>query len=194
VEDYFRVFFVLWAGHWPLSATHLLGFWLFTASAALLLCGLITVSCVDLFQRRQFTPLAIGCAVFAYFLLSWERHLYVQHYGVPIIGHFVERPEYDAHYYVEVERDGSDRKYRVLADIHVEGRSETEEVGEDNFGRGIYATTAYRDVWLRCLHFPNGESVAIHDQMEPLHLGDSVFATDARGRTWYVKLLNEYVH
>ena len=194
VGDYLRLFFTLWAGHWPLAATHLLGFWLFTCVVAILLCGLITVSCVDLFLKKQATPLVIGCGIFIYCLLSWEHHVFVQHYGVSIIGHFFERPEYDARYYVDAQPDGAGRKYRLVAEIHVEGRSEKEEDGEDRFGMPIFRTYSYRDVWVRRLHFPNGDSVAIDDQIEALRLGESVFVTDTRGETWYVTLLNEYVH
>jgi hypothetical protein len=192
--DFFRVFFVLWAGHNALAAKHVLGFYVFSAIAALLLFFLITVVGIELFQRRRINGWVIGCGLFVYCLLSWEHHMFVRHYGVPIIGHFFERPEYDARYYVQAERESSNQKYRLLADIHVEGRSETDDAGEDRFGQTIFETTTYRDVWVRRLHFPNGGSVAIDDQMEPLHLGDSVFVTDTRGDKWYLKLLNEYAH
>ena len=43
--------------------------------------------------------------MFACFLLSWVKGAYVIHYGVPIVGHFLEKPEYDA-------------KYRVSRRIH----------------------------------------------------------------------------
>jgi hypothetical protein len=192
--DYFRIFFTLWAGHWPLAATHLLGFWLFTCVAAILLCGLITVLCVDLFLTKQLTLLVIGCGFLIYFLLSWEHQIFVQHYGVPIIGHFFERPEYDARYYVDAERDGAGPKYRLLADIHVDGRLETAEDGLDSLGNPTSRTYSYRYVQVRRLHFPNGDSVAIDDQMDDLQLGASVFVTDTQGERWYVTLLNEYVH
>jgi hypothetical protein len=191
--DFFRVFFVLWAGHAAIATRHLLGFYVFTAIAALLLFFLITVIGIELFQRRGVNRWVIGCAVFVYGLLSWERHMFVQHYGVPIIGHFFERPEYDARYYVKARRGESDSEYRLLADIHVEGRSETDEVGEDRFGQTMFETTTYRDVWVRRLHFPNGGSVTIDDQLEALHLGDSTLVTDTRGESWHIRLLSEYV-
>lgn len=192
--DYFRVFFTLWAGYWALAETHLLGFWLFTCIAALLICSLITVLCVDLFLERKVTPLVVGCGLFIYFLLSWEHNVFVRHYGVPIIGHFFERPEYDARYYVDAERNGTGRAYRLAADIHVQWRSEEVEDGYDDSGSPISRTYSYRDVRVRRLHFPNGGSVAIYEQTEALTLDRPVFMTDTQGVKWYVKLLDESVH
>jgi hypothetical protein len=192
--DFFRLFFALRVGHAALATRHVFGFYLFTLVAALLFLFLITVVGIELFQRRSINPWVLGCGFFAYCLLSWERNIFVQHYGVPIIGHFFERPEYDARYYVEAGRSGSDHEYRLLADIHVEGRSESDEVGEDRYGQAIFETTTYRDVWVRRLHFPNGGSVTIDSQDKALHLGDSTLVTDTRGESWHIRLLNEYVH
>jgi len=113
------------------------------------------------------------------------------HYGVPIIGHFFEKPEYNAKYRVEIEPENSNMKYKAIADIRVEGRTETDEYGEDWLGNAISHTYTYRDVWVKRLYFPNGGSVEIQDQSEPLHLGESVFVEDSHGRSWYVKLLRE---
>lgn len=192
--DFFRVFLILWAGHDALAARHLFGFYIFSAIAVVLLFILITIIGVEVFRHRNLTGWIFGCSVFAYCLLSWEQQVFVQHYGVPIIGHFFERPEYDARYYVQAQRDNSSQKYRLVAEIHVKHRFETDEIGEDNYGMPHYETSKYRDVWVRRLHFPNGGSVTIADQMEPLYLGESVFATDTRGETWHLKLLNESAH
>ena len=191
--DYWRVAIILWAGHTPLASAHVLGFYLFTAVAIPLICILITITVVDLYQNRQLTPLALGCAVFVFGLLSWERRTFVVHYGVPIIGHFFEKPEYDAKYYVQVKREGSAPKYKLLAYIQVEGRMEEIDEREDYYGTPIISAYEVRDVWIRRIHFPNGGFITIEDQDEPLHLGDSVFVTDNRGENWYVTLLNEYV-
>jgi len=140
--------------------------------------------------------LLIGTLAFGYFLLSREKGSYVIHYGVPIVGHFLEKPEYDAVYRVEIEPENSRAKYQAIADIHVEGRTETEDYGEENWiGQSITHTYEYRDVWIRKLHFPNGGTAVIDDQEEPLHLGgDAEAVTDSNGRSWFVRLLNEPIH
>jgi hypothetical protein len=191
--DYFRLFFTLWAGHRALGDS-VLGFWVFTACVVFLVCALITIACVEAFLEKKLTILTIGCGFFVYCLLTWERSVFVQHYGVPIIGHFFEKPEYDAQYYLELQPENSNRKVRVVADIRVEGRSEFYESGEDRYGLPIYETDHYRDVWVRRLHFHNGGSVAVKDQSEPMSLYDSALITDAQGRSWYARLINESVN
>lgn len=134
----------------------------------------------------------IGCLAFGYFLLSWEKDAYVEHYGVPIVGHFFEKPEYHAKYLVEIEPENATRKFQAIADIHVEGRTETDDYGEENwFGQPIIHTYTYRDVWVKKLYLPNGGTLIIEEQAEPLHLGESVFVRDSHGRSWHVRLLNE---
>lgn len=54
-----------------------------------------------------------------------------------------------------------------------------------------YATVMYREAWVKRLYLPNGGSVKIQEQDEPLYLGDSVFVKDSHGRKWYVTLLRE---
>ena len=49
---------------------------------------------------------------------------------MPIVGHFLEKPEYHAKYMVEIKPESSNRKFQAIADIHVEGRTETEDYGE----------------------------------------------------------------
>ncbi len=133
-----------------------------------------------------------------FFLLSWEKSVYVEHYGVPIVGHFFEKPECNAKYRVEIQPEkaiqlnDSSKKILAIADIHVEGRTETEDIGaEDNYGQSITQSFTYRDVWVKKLYLLNGRVLFIEEQDEPLHLDEPVFVRDSYGQSWYVKLLNE---
>ncbi len=193
--DYWRVFFILLFGARPLASHYLLGFYVFSAVVFFLVAVFIFISSVEYFRKKNLSPLIIGCLAFSYFLLSWERNMYVEHYGVPIIGHFLEKPEYHTKYRVEISPDNSTRKFQAIADIHVEGRTETYDDGdEDRFGRSITQSYTYRDVWIKKLYLPNGGITIIEDQLEPLHLGESVYVTDTHGNSWRVRLLNEPIH
>jgi hypothetical protein len=190
--DWWRVFWILWVGHRPFASDYLLGFHVFSALVVSLLGVIAVTSSIEYFRKKTATPLIIGCLAFGYFLLAWEKNTYVEHYGVPIVGHFFEKPEYHAKYRVEIQLENSNSKDQAIADIHVEGRTETDDYGEENrFGQPITHTYTYRDVWVQKLYFPNGEAITIDEQDEPLHLGESVFVTDSHGRSWYVRLLNE---
>lgn len=186
--DWWRIFFILWSGHNPLASDYVWGFFLFSGIVAVLVGLLVFTVFIELYRKRTATPLLIGCLAFGYFLLSWERDTYVIHYGVPIIGHFFEKPEYDAKYRVEIELENSNRKLEAIADIHVKNRTETDY---DYYSEAAYTYT-YRDIRVEKLYFPNGRMVVIYDQAESIRkLGESKFVTDSYGRSWYVRLLNE---
>ena len=191
--DWSRIFVILWIGHRPLATDYLWGFFLFSGIVAVLLCILAFTASVEFFRKKTPKTLVIGCLAFVYFLLAWEKNTYVVHYGVPIVGHFFEKPEYHAKYRVELEPKNSNRKFQAIADIYVEGRTETDDYGEEDWlGQPITHTYTYRDVWVKKLYLPNGGTLIIEEQHEPLHLGESsVFLLDSHGRSWYVRLLNE---
>ncbi len=194
--DWRRVFWILCFGHTPLASQYVWGFFLFSGIAAVLLIALVFTASVELYRRRAVTRLLIGCLGFTCFLLAWEKNTYVIHYGVPIIGHFLEKPEYNAKYRVEIGATYSSMKNQAIADIHVGGRTETEDF-DDGAGWPVRfftsRTYAYRDVWIRRLYFPNGGSADICNQRWPLHVGDHVSVTDSHGTSWYVRLLDEPV-
>lgn len=193
--DWWRLFWLLWIGHSPLASSYTWGFFLFSLLVALLIGLLVFTASVEYFRKKTATPLLIGCLAFGYFLLSWEKNMYVIHYGVPIVGHFFEKPEYDAKYRVEINPENTNTKTVGVADIHVEGRTETDDDGEENWlGQPITHTYTYRDVWVKKLYLPNGETITVQEQYDPLHLDESVFVKDFQGREWYVRLLNEPIH
>jgi hypothetical protein len=187
--DWWRVFWILLLGHIQLASHYVWGFWLFSGVAIVLIIALVYTACIEYYRRRTVTTLLVGCLLFAFFLLAWEKNTYVVHYGVPIIGHFLEKPEYDTKYGVEVKSENSNVGRNAIADIHVGGRTETEDAGEDYFGQTRYLTTTYREAWVRKLYFSPGVSVDIELQDEPLYLNDSVFVEDSHGTKWYVTLL-----
>jgi hypothetical protein len=190
--DWLRMFWILCFGHRPMATDYQLGFIVFSGIVTALLCILAFTVSVEWFRKKRTTTLVIGCLAFIYFLLAWEKNCFVVHYGVPIVGHFFEKPEYDTKYRVELEPENSNSKLQAIADIHVEGRYETEDYGEENqFGQSITHSYSYRDVWVKKLYLPNGGTLIVRDQQEPLHLGESAFVKDLRGRSWCVRLLNE---
>lgn len=196
--DYYRWFFIIWAGWTPLATTYEAGFLLAGAIAIISAIISIVIIAVDLYRTRELSPLVLGMGLLAYSFLSSLRMGYCHHYGVPIIGHFFERPEYSARYMVTASRatevyDRSGHEMRVVADIRVEGRTETDDAGEDRFGQTITETYHYRDVWLKRLHLSPSHVVTIAEQDGPLALGESVFVTDSIGGKWYVSLRNEPV-
>jgi hypothetical protein len=196
--DYYRWFFIVWAGWTPLATAYEAGFLLAAAVAIVSVLLAVTIAVVELYRRRDLSPLVIGMGCIVYFFLSWLKMGYCHHYGVPIIGHFFERPEYSARYMVTASRVNEDYnrsgpEMRIVADIRVGGRSETDDVGEDRFGQTITKTFDYRDVWLKRLHLSPSQVVTIDEQDEPLSMGESVYVTDSRGGKWHVALRDEPV-
>lgn len=190
--DWWRLFGITWIGYTPIATDYIFGFFLFSAFVFVLFGLLVFTVSVEFFRKKSLTPLAIGCLIFGYLLLTWEKNVYVEHYGVPIVGHFFEKPEYNTKYRVEVEPEGSNTKIKAIADIHVEGRTETEDTGAENwYGQPITQTSTYRDVWVKKIYLPNGKALNIDIQDEPLTLNESVFVEDSNGRSWYIRLLNE---
>lgn len=112
--EYWRVFFILLFGAKPLASEYLFGFYVFSALVFFLVAVFIFISSVEYFRKRNLSPLVIGCLAFSYFLLCWEKNMYVEHYGVPIIGHFLEKPDYYTKYRVEISPDNSTRNFRPL--------------------------------------------------------------------------------
>ena len=193
--DWWRLFGILWIGHKPLATEYLLGFYLFAGIVVTLVGILAFTAAMEWLRKREFTPMFIGSLVFIYFLLVWGKNAYVNHYGIPVIGHFFERPQYDTQYGVEVESEHSMGSIRGTADIHVEGRTETEDYGEEGgFSPSTARSYMHRDVWVRKIHLPNGQLVMVAAQDEPLHLGESVILWDSQGESWRVRLLNAPKH
>jgi len=186
--DWWRVFWILWIGHRPLASDYLLGFFLFSGVVILLLGILAYTASIEYFHRKKATSLVFGCLAFSYFLLCWEKNTYVEHYGVPIIGHFFEKPEYLATYRVEVAPEDSSKAYQAIAEIFVEGRTESYEAGDNNLGQPITYTESYRDVWVKKIHLPNGRIIVIEEQDEPIRLREGGFVRDSHGRWWSVEL------
>ena len=196
--DYYRWFFIIWAGWTPLATTYETGFLLAAVVATVSILIAVVIAGVELYRTRELSPLVFGMGLLVFSFLSALRMGYCHHYGVPIIGHFFERPEYSARYMVAATRatenfDRSGPEMRIVADIRVEGRTETDDIGEDRFGQTITETYHYRDVWLKRLHLSPSHVVTINEQNEPLSLGEGVFVTDSRGGRWYVALRDEPV-
>lgn len=194
--DYQRWFFILFAAWTPLASNYVIGFWIMGAIAGGTCIALLGILCAELARgKEREVGLTLGAAVFIFTLLTQARGTFVCHYGVPIIGHFFEKPEYDAKYMVRVDGADSDfnetsESYVVVADIHVEGRTESEYAGDDRLGNPQEETVTYRDVWIQKLYLPDERPVSIKEQDEPLSLGEQVLVRDSHKRYWYVTLQN----
>jgi len=193
MEDYFRWFFILWAGHTPLATDHLVGFYIFTALAVGTVVLLLAAAGLELCRKRELTPLVLGCAVFLYLLFVWEKKSYVEHYGVHIIGHYLEKTSYKTRYYVQIERDGSDCEMKAIAHISVGGTSDEYYDGEDYYGNDVWRSYERREVWISRIQLPDGRSISVAEQSEPLEVRGTTFVTDDRGNEWHVELLDEPV-
>lgn len=188
-SDWWRVFWILAFGHRPLASDYVWGFFLFSGIVAVFLGLLVFTASIEFYRKRTAT-LLVGCLACGYFLLSWERDTYVIHYGVPVIGHFFEKPEYDAKYRVEIELENSNRKFEAIADIHVENRTETDWY---DYYEGSTYTYTERYIRFRKLYFPNGRTVVIDDQdlllAGSLPLSGSYVVYSHDRSWWYVRLL-----
>ena len=167
-DDLVGLFLILCVAHNPLASQYLWGFWAFTCVALTLLALLLFNASIEFYARKSATPRLIGCLFFAFCLLLWGKNAYVYHYGVPIVGHFLEKPEYDAKYRISMEPENSNKRFEAIADIHVEGRTETEDNGDVDWSdMPIINTYTYRDVWIRRIYFPNGGSFQPQDHYCP---------------------------
>ena len=191
--DYLRLFFVLWSGYIPLAYDSLVGLYSFLAIAVLLFVFLLTVSCLEFYRKRELTLRLLGYMLFLWCLFAWGKNSYVVHYGVHVIGHYLEKPSYTTKYYVEIQNDDTNRIIKAIADISVGSRFEEHMTGEDYYGNETWVTEEYREIWISKIHFPTGSSILIRDQIEPLELGQSTFISDTRGKRWYIRILDEPV-
>lgn len=114
------------------------------------------------------------------------------HYGQPIIGHFFEKPEYKAKYFAEAELLSSETKYRVIADIHVDGENYEEFYEDSDYGGNeITRSESYSYIKLERVLFPSGDTLTVRFQDGSLRIDDPVYIEDSQGREWYVTLLDE---
>ena len=114
------------------------------------------------------------------------------HYGQPIIGHFFEKPEYKAKYFAEAEPLSSEKKYRVIVDIHVGGEYQ-EDFFEDSdyWGNEVTRSESSSYIKLERALFPSGDTLTVRFQDGSLRTGDPVYIEDLQGNEWYVTLLDE---
>jgi hypothetical protein len=172
-NDAVGLFLILWTGHDPLVYQYLWGFWVFTGVVVTLLVVLLYKSAIELYINKSATNWLIGCLVFSCLILFWEKNAYVHHFGVPIVGHFLEKPEFNTTYRISLTPETSFRSYEAIADVQVTRHKHGYR---------------YRDIWIRRVYFPNGGSFTPYIS-EPLDLGETVSITDQSGRMWSVKLL-----
>jgi hypothetical protein len=190
--DFLRVFFLLWGSHNTIAAS-LPGFYLYSAIAMVLFLFLVVII-VREFKRphtyKETPPWRAGCLIFICCLLAWERNVFIQHYGVPVIGHFLEGWEYDARYHVMVRRDGSNAENRAVATIHVRRGTEAQDAGEDRFGLPLIESSTKRRIEVRRIHFGGGYvDITFSDHLFSSRDGEHFSAEDRHGGKWFITLL-----
>lgn len=125
------------------------------------------------------------------FLLALGKNNIDKHFGQPVIGHFFEKPAYKAKYFAEVESELSDKKFRVIADIHVGGEYYEEFYEDyDHWGNERKRSESHSYIKLERVLFANGDTLSVHFQDGSLRIDDSVYIEDSQGREWYVTLLD----
>ena|GEM_PF-1193975 len=189
-EDFWRLFGGLWVVNREIVTVSSGAFLIFSLFTVPLLFLLVTIAIVDVSLQKMIFPRVLGWLVFACILFGWQKRGLVEHYGVPIIGHFLEKPSYNAQYYVEAGPANASAPHTLLADIRVQNSSVSYETGEDSLGRTTSSTYRERGIWIKRLRLPNGRWVKV-DQDEPLSLDDSGFVTDQEGELWRIKITTD---
>ena len=121
------------------------------------------------------------------------KNAFIEHYGVPIIGHILEKNNYTATYYVNAKLENSKSKHKVLAELKVKNTTDTYEDGESRWGTPTYSTEHYKEIWINKIDLPDiGWSKV--KQYEILEDENSVIIEDSDQRKWFVSLTKDRVY
>lgn len=198
--DYWRWFVALWAGWNPLAAESALGFLIASVVGVATIVVGSAIVCCELWRmyaghhNHKEAPLWLGMAAFVYFTSCWELQALRIHAGVPIPGHFLEKPDYD--YACEATLQRLNAEYEPLggeisgrAMVHVSQFTETETSGEDRFGQEITSSYSNRAYEVKQFTTSTGRLVKIAHQDERLDdSNESAVVEDSNGVTWIVSL------
>lgn len=191
--DYWRLFFSLYLSYYSIASISKGIFLLSLIFTVPFLFILVCISIVDTTLQKSITLRAIGCVAFAYFLFCWKKNVFIEHYGVPIIGHILEKNNYTAIYYVIVKLENSKSKHKVLAELKVKNTTDTYEDGESRWGTPTYSTEHYKEIWINKIDLPDiGWSKV--KQNEILDDENSVIIEDSNQRAWSVSLTKDRVY
>ena len=186
--DYWRIFGFFWVGYSRIAHSSESAFFLISLVAVPVFFLLVTIGIVDSALNKTLTPRAIGCAIFVWLLYGWQKSAFVEHHGVPIIGHFLEKPKFNAQYYVRVSNVNGGKEFTALADLRVENYTESEDYDDRTY------TYDVRDIWVERLRFTNGAWMDVEDQFESLRMDEGTIVTDERGREWFVDMTKEKIN
>jgi hypothetical protein len=203
---WWRLFFTMWIAHWRLD-DQFMGLYVYIGMAVLSLASVVAYFGYGFLKEREkgrskWFPRVVVVATFSYFLLAWSKNVYVQHYGVPIIGHWLEPPHYQTTYVVLVrpayslEQLKADnklwRRTKTTAVIEVQQTSESVDYGEGRHGQPVSRWFDRSEVYVRRLHV-GGYDVRVVDQTEPIGVGGSTWVRDENGNEWEIYLSNRPV-
>ena len=190
--DCLRLFVVLWLGYGNIASISPTSFILISIVVVPLFFVVIAIGLIAIFVEEEPSVLVVTSIAVSYLLFSWQKKAFVTHHGVPIIGHFLEKPNFDARYYVKVSAPDSMMEQTLLADIRVESYPETDDIGDqDRFGDGGFETYEVKKIWIKQLQFPNGSWVGIDPDSEPATLEGGGFVKDQHGRHWHVQITRQ---
>ena len=178
-----RFLVLLWAGHSPLAISPT-GFWFCLAIEVALMVGLVVIGTIAYTRNLDTSSLVIGCLVLAFLFYGWTKHGFITNYGVKEIRHWLEKPNYYTKQIIQLRPADSDHSFDVMADIHVENSTESEDDGYDRFGQSVVYTYQKRQIWIQKLYFSGSRAIEVSDQLEPLDLGESTTITDVVGNEW----------
>lgn len=150
----------------------------------------MTIAICDSVIHKMITPLTIGCLVFIYINVSRQEKRFLQHYGVPIIGHFLEKSNYNTQHQVKAKLGDNSDSLTLLADINVIFETKTFDAGVDRYGQEKTKSFKYRNIWVKRLQLPNGSWIEVASQDNPLSLKKGAYVYDNRGRIWYIQMTN----
>jgi hypothetical protein len=88
-----------------------------------------------------------------------------------------------------VMNEDKDTTVKTYADIHVSNWTEDDGY-EDDDGTYISSQVAYRDIWVEKIYLPDGKSLTVADQGEPLKVNEYGQVEDENGQIWGIRVLN----
>lgn len=180
-----RYILILWAGHSAL-ATDPFGFWVFVAIEVFVIVALIYLTAIAHSKKLDIGTMVVGILIVLFLFSTWTKQGIVENYGVPIIGHWLEKKSYDTKHLIQIEPKVSGRTLDIMADIHVENSTEYEDEGDNNYGQTIVSAYSRRRIWINTLYFSGSRKLGVSEQSEPLDVGEKTFIKDSSGFEWYV--------
>jgi len=192
-SDYIRIFFICLLGYHSFATFSSKLFLLSLIFTVPFMLILFTIGVFECIKNKTITMIAIGSFLFTLFLFNAQKYALSYHFGVPILGHFLEKPEYTALYYIKLQPIESKKEFHYLAQIKVGNRPEELEYEDSNY-ETYTKTIWHRDIWIKKFQYTSSRWVEVVEQDEPLEVGSCVLIKDEYQREWYAEIADKNVN